>query len=189
VGHSFRGPGFGTVSVHAGVTAITELAVKSGLRNRFPPNNPKQSILALSRFPNADGASEFGYLANAQVHAQVVLLFSVSIRTLRSDLWSIRGTIHLENDDSRDDPRPKMLAGRTRAKTVFGRANKIKSLGMKSHRSLDLHDARRLPGAFAGREDGRRFGLRSFHWKALANAPDAKAQSLDRQKLCEEKQP
>ena len=44
-------------------------------------------------------------------------------------LWSNRAVIHLANDDSRNDPRPKMLAGRTRAKTVFGRANKIKSLG------------------------------------------------------------
>src|SRR5512133_1003728 len=45
-------------------------------------------------------AGEVGYLANAQVHAQVVLLFSFNIRILRADLWSIRGTIHLENDDS-----------------------------------------------------------------------------------------
>ena len=37
-------------------------------------------------------------LGNAQVHAQVVLLFSISIRTLRADLWCIRGTIHLEKD-------------------------------------------------------------------------------------------
>src|SRR5262245_60282483 len=35
-------------------------------------------------------------LGNAQVHAQVVLLFSVSIRILRADLRCIRGTIHLE---------------------------------------------------------------------------------------------
>jgi len=36
---------------------------------------------------------------NAQVHAQVVLLFSFNIRTLRADLWSVRRTIHLESDD------------------------------------------------------------------------------------------
>jgi hypothetical protein len=30
--------------MHAGITAITELAVKSGLTNRFPPDNAKQSF-------------------------------------------------------------------------------------------------------------------------------------------------
>jgi hypothetical protein len=35
--------------MHAGITAITELAVKSGLTNRLPPDNAKQSFfLALS---------------------------------------------------------------------------------------------------------------------------------------------
>jgi len=58
--------------------------------------------LLSDRTPAAAG--EVGYLANAQVDAQVVLRFSVSIRTLRADLWSTRGTIHVENDDSRDDP-------------------------------------------------------------------------------------
>src|SRR5262249_40171514 len=46
-------------------------------------------------------------------NAQVVLLFSVSIRTLRADLWCIRVTIHLENDDSRDDRQPVRLLRRT----------------------------------------------------------------------------
>jgi len=36
MGHSFRELGFGTISMHAGITAITELAVKSGLTNRSP---------------------------------------------------------------------------------------------------------------------------------------------------------
>jgi hypothetical protein len=58
-------------------------------------------------------------LANAQVHAQVVLLFSVSTRTLRADLWSIRGTIHLENDDSWTNPLWRAGYGRTR-ETLFG---------------------------------------------------------------------
>ena len=31
----FRELGFGTISMHAGITAITELAVKNGLTNRL----------------------------------------------------------------------------------------------------------------------------------------------------------
>jgi len=54
------------------------------------------------------------FLANAQVHAQVVLLFSLGIRTLRADLWRIRGTTHLDRDDSRDDPPQCDSRGRTR---------------------------------------------------------------------------
>ena len=53
------------------------------------------------------------------MHAQVVSLLSVSIRTLRADLWSIRGTIHLENDYSRTDPTIENPHGRPKA---FGRA-------------------------------------------------------------------
>jgi hypothetical protein len=38
--------------MHAGITAITELAVKSGLTNRLPPAKAKQSFfLALSPLP------------------------------------------------------------------------------------------------------------------------------------------
>jgi len=38
--------------MHAGITAITELAVESGLTNRLPPDNAKQSFfLALSPLP------------------------------------------------------------------------------------------------------------------------------------------
>src|SRR5215475_9226323 len=59
-------------------------------------------------------AGEVGYLGNTQVHAQVVLLLSVSISTLRTDLWCIRGTIHLESDDSWINPRPSQPIGRTR---------------------------------------------------------------------------
>ena len=36
MGHLFGEPGFVTVSMHAGITAITELAVKSGRTNRLP---------------------------------------------------------------------------------------------------------------------------------------------------------
>jgi hypothetical protein len=66
-------------------------------------------------------AGEVGYLANAKVHAQVVLLFSVSTRTLRADLWSIRGTIHLENDDSWTNPPASPVTGRTRKKSFSNR--------------------------------------------------------------------
>jgi hypothetical protein len=55
-------------------------------------------------------------LGNAQLHAQVALLFSVSIRTLRADLWCIRGTIHLENDGSWFNPPPSEWLERTRPK-------------------------------------------------------------------------
>ena len=64
-------------------------------------------------------AGEVGYLANAQVHAQVVLLFAFSVRILRADLWSIRGAIHLDREDregSRNDPPMFSCVGRTREK-------------------------------------------------------------------------
>src|SRR5437899_2901839 len=45
--------------MHAGITAITELAVKSGLTNRLPPDNAKQSFfLALSPLPKR---RQFGF--------------------------------------------------------------------------------------------------------------------------------
>jgi len=47
--------------------------------------------------------------------AQVVLLFSFNIRTLRADLWSIRGTIHLEDDGSWNNRPFWMLQERTHA--------------------------------------------------------------------------
>jgi hypothetical protein len=47
--------------MHAGITAITELAVKSRLTNRLPPEKAKQSFFrALSRFPNADSSASLG---------------------------------------------------------------------------------------------------------------------------------
>jgi hypothetical protein len=59
---------------------------------------------------------EVADLANAQVHAQVVLLLSISIRTLGADLWSIRSKIRLENNDSRTDPPLSEWPERTRPK-------------------------------------------------------------------------
>ena len=45
--------------MHAGITAITELAVKSGLTNRLPPDNAKQSFfLALCPLPKR---RQFGF--------------------------------------------------------------------------------------------------------------------------------
>jgi hypothetical protein len=45
--------------MHAGITAITELAVESGLTNRLPPDNAKQSFfLALSPLPKR---RQFGF--------------------------------------------------------------------------------------------------------------------------------
>ena len=45
--------------MRAGITAITELAVKSGLTNRLPPDNAKQSFfLALSPLPKR---RQFGF--------------------------------------------------------------------------------------------------------------------------------
>ena len=45
--------------MHAGITAITELAVESGLTNRLPPDNAKQSfLLALSPLPKR---RQFGF--------------------------------------------------------------------------------------------------------------------------------
>jgi len=45
--------------MHAGITAITELAVETGLTNRLPPDNAKQSFfLALSPLPKR---RQFGF--------------------------------------------------------------------------------------------------------------------------------
>jgi hypothetical protein len=46
-GHSFWEPGFGTVSINAGTTDITELAVKSDPTNGLPPDNATKIRIAL----------------------------------------------------------------------------------------------------------------------------------------------
>ena len=55
-----------------------------------------------------DSVQPFG---NAQQDAQVLGLFSL---VYRLQLWSIRGTIHLENDDCWINQRPLRVVGRTR---------------------------------------------------------------------------
>src|SRR4029453_4529726 len=51
---------------------------------------------------------------DAQVHAQVVLLFALGTRTLRADLWSIRGTFSYKTTTVGSTRAPLGKLGRTR---------------------------------------------------------------------------
>jgi hypothetical protein len=52
----------------------------------------------------------------SKMHNRMLNSLGLFSLVYRLQLWSIRGTIHLENDDSRHDPPPGRRFGRTREK-------------------------------------------------------------------------
>jgi hypothetical protein len=94
--------------MHARITAITELAVESGLTNRLPPDNAKQSFfLALSPLPKR---RQFGFpRARKRESLHHVIGCSASRSRLRCWAHSARHTTadrmaaHRKSNRRRDD--------------------------------------------------------------------------------------